>query len=133
MSKEKPYNNGTWTKARMRGFLIGALRQAHRKWGPRQSALKAARNGKLLNPKTGRENIASDCAGCGKRFLEKEMELDHINEMVPLEGFKGQTYLDYDWNEVMQRMFCEIDGYQALCHDCHQIKTQAYRAAKRGK
>lgn len=114
----KPYNSGQWTAARMRSFISSALRAATRRWGPKHEALKKACVGKKLNAATGKEIYHYKCAGCGKLFKGADVAVDHINPVVdPDKGFQG-------WDIYITRMFCEVDGFQVLCNECHSIKTQ---------
>ena len=39
----KTRNNGRWTEARFRSFIVSALRQAHAKWGVKHDVKSAAR------------------------------------------------------------------------------------------
>jgi hypothetical protein len=81
------------------------------------------------------------CDGCGeivpatlppkegnKRRI-KNIVADHIDAVInPETGFVS-------WDETIERMFCERDGFQALCHACHSEKTAIEReiAKKRKK
>lgn len=109
---------GRWTTARFNTFIKNILRGAHmRNWAPKGDSVKLARDGKIENPKTGRMNIASKCQLCGDRFLEKDMKIDHVIPVIdPETGFTT-------WDDCINRMFVEVDGYQILCKDCHDNKT----------
>ena len=51
--------------------------------------------------------------------------VDHIRPVIdPGDGFMG-------WDEVIERMFCEISGFQILCHSCHAAKTKDERELRR--
>ena len=78
------------------------------------------------------------CAACGEdvplttrqgRKRIKNVRVDHINPIVdPAVGF-------VDWDMLIERMFCEEDNLQVLCHSCHEIKTNEEKAiakARRG-
>ena len=123
MAIEKPHNGGTWTKARLKSFIISQLRGATQRWGPKVDCIKKARVSRGLYR----------CAGCGevvpptlpppdgKKRRIKNIVADHIEPIVdPAVGFT--TYDDW-----IKRCFVEIDGYQALCHKCHTEKTQQER------
>ena len=127
IKKVKPYGDGNYTEAAFRSFLIAGLRDKSTRWAPKSSAKKKARKGKLVNPRTGRDCIANLCAICGGRFLEKETHVDHKSPIVPLTGFNGETWLGYNWTELMQRLFCEAGGFQVLCAECHSVKTNHER------
>lgn len=140
MRKPKTRNHGTQTEAAFLGWLKSLLRGGSRRWRPKNAAKQSAREGKIVNPKTGRENNAGRCASCGELFLEKELEADHIEPVVPI----GKTMSlcsreDFDPSkhvclaEVAERMYVEIDGYQMLCNTCHKDKTTRERQARKTK
>ena len=123
MATAKTRNNGRWTEARHKSFIISALRGAHSKWGVKADVKKSARvsTGRYL------------CAGCGtvgpatlpplrgQSRRRNNAAVDHINPVVnPSQGF-------IDWNTYITRMFLEEDGYQILCYVCHGTKTRDER------
>jgi len=128
MKKPKPHNSGQWTDARKRSFVMSALRGA--KWPVKYQTIKDAYVKDGINPATGRKCKLHKCAQCGNLFPQKDMAADHINPVVPIEGFTEETYLGYNWNELIQRLYCEIDGFQALCKGCHKLKSADERALR---
>lgn len=120
-------NNGQWTEARFISFIKSALRAASRKWPPKWEALKKACVGKKVNPATGKLIFHYKCAACSRLFKAIDVQVDHIDPVVDIDrGFKG-------WDEYIDRMFCEIDGLQVLCKECHSIKTANEKLARRKK
>ena len=119
--KPKPYNDGQWTEARFRQFIVSALRGASQKWAPKWKAIDDAfvRKGKSL--KTGRPCKLHRCCECGGLFPKGEMRADHIDPVVdPDIGFTT-------WDEFVERMFVEREGFQAICVGCHKIKSAEER------
>lgn len=113
--KLKPYNGGTWSKARFRSFVTSALRRASGRWGPKHQCRKLAR--------VGRNQYR--CAACQKIVGNAETHVDHIEPVVdPVRGFQG-------WDEFVQRLFVEADGFRLLCHECHQEVTQKQREIRK--
>lgn len=124
-SPPKPFNNGQWTVSRMASFIKGGLRTLSRKWPPKYETLRKANVGKRLDPATGKESFRYRCAGCNNVFKQKDVQVDHIDPVVStIDGF-------VDWNEYIMRMFCEADGLQVLCTECHNIKTQNERKQRK--
>lgn len=117
----KTRNGGTWTEARFRSFIRSQLRAATMRWGPIAQCLKAARVARG----------EYHCAGCGQNVpasikingrRTKNVHVDHIAPIVdPDIGF-----VDYD--TLIERMFCEADNLQVLCHECHSTKTDDEKA-----
>ena len=127
MSKTR--NGGQWTESRYRSFIISALRKATSRWGPKCEALRKARI----------ERGVYVCASCGNRMgattwtkyksgakkgqpkKVKDAIVDHITPVVdPHVGFTT-------WDEYIERMFCEIDNFQVICHACHEEKCAEER------
>lgn len=120
----KPYNNGQWTNARFRSFIVSAIRGASQKWQPKWDAINAVFVKKGKNPKTGRPCKLHRCCGCGELFPKGEMRADHVDPVVdPDIGFTT-------WDEFIERMFVEREGFQAICVGCHKIKSAEERTRR---
>lgn len=125
MTKEKPYNGGQWTAARMSSFIRGGLRTLSRKYPQRFEAIKQALIGKRLDKNTGKMSNRYKCAGCSNVFKLNEVQVDHIDPVVSVkDGF-------VDWNIYIERLFCDADGFQVLCTECHSIKTKHEREQRK--
>ena len=123
MATAKTRNNGRWTEARHKSFIISAIRGAHSKWGVKADVKKSAR------VSTGRY-VCACCSAVGPATLpplrgqsrrRNNAAVDHIDPVVsPSQGF-------VDWNTYIDRMFLEEEGYQVLCWACHGVKTRDER------
>ena len=109
-------NGGKWTESRFNSFIKSSLRTASVRWEPRYTCLANAFRLVQTNQKTGRMAKHFECAKCRCLFPQKEIEINHINPVVPVEGFDS-------WDKVIERMFCEIEGLEALCRPCHKLIT----------
>lgn len=110
-------NGGQWTASRFKSFIVSLLRAGTMRWGPKHAAIKRAfvRNGP--NPKTGRPCKLHRCESCQELFAQGDLRADHREPVVdPTIGFVS-------WDIFIDRMFCEADGYDALCDPCHAKKT----------
>lgn len=114
------------TEAGLKNFIISLLRKSNFAWKPKKEVIMRCRSDeKLINPKTGKANITSKCEGCNSLLFEKGLKVDHIEPIVPVEGWGDTTrFLGINWNEYLKRMFVESDGLQGLCSDCHDDKTK---------
>lgn len=98
-----------------KAFVIATLRKASYRHPARTQALQAARV----------ERNQYKCAMCGMIFPRKQVQLDHKNPIIdPAVGFVS-------WDSYIERLFCEVDGYQVLDLTCHKIKTDEERAVKK--
>jgi hypothetical protein len=133
-SGDKTRCSGVWTEARFTTFIKDTLRQSTRKWKPIQDCLKFARvrRGFYLCAECGEEVTATIIhkQKNGKTKRVKNAIVDHIIPIIdPHTGFTT-------WDDCIERMFCEIDNLQCVCHACHQVKCAeetAISAARRAK
>lgn len=116
MTEER--NGGSWTSSRFFSFVKSALRSASTRWPPKYETKKAAwvRRGVYT------------CAGYKRKPHEaqaKDVAVDHINPVIdPETGFTT-------WDDLIDRMFCEADGFQVLCKECHKQKTADERELRK--
>ena len=115
-SGPKTRNGGKWTEPKFNNFIRNLLRGGTRKWGPKQEVKKEARVSRGLYL----------CAGCSHRVPATikngrdrvtNVFVDHIEPIVdPSVGFTN-------YDEYINRMFCEKDNLQLLCKRCHDYKS----------
>ena len=60
------------------------------------------------------------CNTCDELFRSSDVQVDHITPCGSLRTFD-------DLPGFVERMFCEADGFQVLCKECHQLKTNEER------
>lgn len=126
MRAEKTRNSGTMTDAGLKNFIISLLRKSNFSWKPKKGvAMRCRSDKKLVNLQTGKENMTSKCESCDTLIFEKQLKVDHIDPIAPVEGWGHTTrFLGINWNEYLSRMFVEADGLQGICKPCHDIKTK---------
>jgi len=111
---EKIYNAGRWTAARFRSFIMSALRRAQ--WPQKYASIATAYVKDGVNPKTGKPCKLHRCPECKELFPKGKMQADHISPVIPVTGFDS-------WDNVIKRLYCEIDGFRPLCKPCHKTIT----------
>lgn len=83
--------------------------------------MKEAFVGVKENKKTGRKAKHYRCNSCYGEFPSSEVQRDHIQAVIdPFKGFES-------WDMVIERMFCNAEGYQILCSECHKKKSTVER------
>jgi len=122
---------GRWTESQYKGFVVRLLRAGMRKWGVFHDAKREAARGVRTDKSTGKKRTMYECAGCARLFKSDEVHVDHIQPVF--DPTKRVEALLTDWTEVVNRMFCELDNLQVLCHTCHGIKTENERKQRYGK
>ena len=114
-----------WTEGRLQGFIIGVLRQGHKRWPIKIEVKNEAKTAKQINPASGRMAQFYLCSICCKEFTNHEVEVDHVDPVVdPEQGF-------IDWDTYISRLFSPKENYQLLCKSCHKEKTDQEKATKR--
>lgn len=119
----KTRNSGEWTEARYNSFVKGLIRAGLQRWGPRHAVIKRAwlKRG-WYRCELCKEEVPSTLPPPeGKVKRIKNIIADHIDPIIdPAVGHVS-------WDELIDRAFVEIEGFQAICHACHKIKTAEER------
>lgn len=109
--KEKPYCSGTMTHSAFFSFVRSGLRAKSRRWKPLYDAkLLARRPNESDNLRLKWE---FQCAACRNWFPDKETSVHHSVECGSLKSFE-------DLPEFVRKLFCEVGGFEVLCHTCHK-------------
>jgi hypothetical protein len=91
-----------------KSFIMNTLRRGTYRWYGRWQALN--------NAKIGRNEYFCQIETCGVIGPKRDFQLDHKLPVVITSGWDS-------WENVLDRMFCDADGYQNICKACHAIKT----------
>lgn len=100
----------------LKNFVIATLRRSSYRWPARNDAYKAARIERGLYA----------CRSCHGTFNRKEVRIDHIEPIIPLDG-TGFT----SWDNYINRLFVKAEGFQVLCDNCHKIKTDMEKSLRK--
>jgi hypothetical protein len=113
-----------------RTWVIWQLRRCSYMWAPRQQALReaqASRKDFKKNPGVAPASVTRrvrnfySCAICKKVFPRKLVSVDHIKPVIdPKRGWQS-------WDEYIVRLFCQKEGFQIICSEDHNEKTQRER------
>lgn len=107
---EKPFCDGTWTRARMMSFVRSALRKASQRWAPIRTAKLLVRV-KYVGPNP-RMKWHYRCADCRGLFADREVDVDHVSACGSLKDFD-------DLPGFVRRLFCDSSELRVLCKPCH--------------
>ena len=124
--------NGRWIQERNR--IKGAIRRVFRLFPQMKDVLSAARvelpPALKKNGEPGKRNqIRFKCAECGGLFSRKNVQVDHIEPVVPLH----KTEADMTYDEIVRGICCNKENLQVVCStplkrsggipSCHKKKT----------
>ena len=125
-------NGGAWTEARFKSFIRGGLRGISMRWPPKNRVKQKARIARGVYLCAGYERgnhevpVSLPPKAGNKRRINNSI-VDHINPVIdPQCGF-------VDWNTLIERLFCEEEGFQLLCASCHTAKTKDEREDRKIK
>jgi len=132
--KEAPLydENGHWVQERSR--IKGAIRRSFRLSPQMKEVLKAARV--ELPPALKKDGtpgkkpqVRYKCAMCNGLFSQKNVNVDHIEPVIPLH--KNEAEMSYD--ELVRGVFCDKNNLQVVCStslknnnglwSCHKKKS----------
>jgi 5-methylcytosine-specific restriction endonuclease McrA len=99
-----------------------ALRGVARYMPSKQKCLELAKHPTEKGKRGGAMYI---CAHCGLCFPLKDVQVDHIEPVAPLDKEIE------DWNEYIERIFCDHTKLQVLCKECHQVKSNRENEERR--
>lgn len=117
--KIKPRNAGTLTEAAFWQSIRSQLRKVSRWWKPIQLCKQNARRPNQSNNR--RLKWEFQCNNCKQWFPDALIKVDHLQEC-------GSLNCANDAGGFIERLFCEVDGLQCLCSECHGIKTKDYKS-----
>jgi hypothetical protein len=55
------------------------------------------------------------------------MEVDHNDPVIPI----GMTLEEMNWDEVIDRVWCDERNLRALCKECHKGKSKVEATERR--
>jgi 5-methylcytosine-specific restriction endonuclease McrA len=126
----KTRNNGRMTEAGFTSFIKGNLRRITTRWAPIPETLKEARTRRGFYTCAGYETDPHEVPAStrdekGKRV--KNALVDHVEPIIdPAVGWVS-------WDETINRMFCEKENLQVLCHECHKRKSDVEKAIAKAR
>lgn len=71
-----------------------------------------------------KDAVQYQCNACGEWTKSTAVAVDHITPVIDVQvGF-------VDWNQFVERLFCDKSNLQVICDTCHNAKTQSERIAR---
>lgn len=119
----KPRNAGTMTESAFWGMIRSLFRKRSMYWKP-IAIVKAKNRRDKPRDVIGKHKFEYQCNECKGWFQDKEVQVDHFIEA-------GSLTCAEDLPGFVERLFCEEEGFQVLCHkrldgieSCHRKKTK---------
>ncbi len=112
---------------REKGLIKGGMRRAFSRSELRKAILEKAFVKEYSDPNRKRVTRWGKCADCGKIEAAYQLEVDHIDPVVPLD----KAFDDMSLDDVADRLWCDESKLQAICKDCHKAKSKLESAVRR--
>ena len=74
--------------------------------------------------------VKRECEVCSNWVPSSQIAIDHIDPVVPPEGFPAHFDM---WDRIilfLKRLWCDKSNLQRICDPCHESKTKAERIAR---
>jgi 5-methylcytosine-specific restriction endonuclease McrA len=107
-------------------LLKGAIRRVFSRSDLRRQALQRTLID-FKDPNRPRVTKWSWCQECGLIEPTYKMDVDHIVPVIPLDSSMKDMSLD----ELVDRIWCSIEGLRVLCKSCHDDKTAIENKVRR--
>ena len=114
----------TKEEAKLKNFVVSQLRGSFRKYYVKYEVLNEAKTEKKVNASTGRIAQHYRCNGCKKEFVQSQVQIDHVCQVIKATGFTT-------WDDYINSLFCSKENLQVLCLTCHKAKTKEENAERR--
>ena len=114
--KSPPFNLKTQVK--------GVLRRLSSRSPAHKECMEKAVHPTIKGPRGGKQYI---CAYCKNTFSANKVQVDHVEEVIPV----NRTIDEMTWDEIIDRIFCDVSLLQVLCKLCHKNKTAEERKARK--
>lgn len=111
--------------AKERGLIKGAIRRVFSRSELRREVVESSRISHY-DPERPRVTKWSKCSQCQTPTATYQIEVDHVDPIVPVDRSLEQM----SWDEVINRVFCSKDNLTPVCRPCHAIKTKSENKAR---
>ena len=106
--------------------ILQALKRCFSRSATHRSVLVRSIHPTVTGPRGGKQYT---CAGCLKTFGQGGVQVDHIKPVIPV----NKKARNMSWNEIIDRLFCNVENLQVLCKRCHKAKTEVERRQRKKK
>lgn len=101
------------------GLVKGAMRRVFSRSEVRLDAIKRAT---VVHHDPDRPRVTRwvFCNECGLIFPAYQAQVDHREPLIEV----GKSLEDYTWDEIADRLWCDISNLNVMDKDCHKLKSR---------
>ncbi len=104
--------------------ILSAIKRCFSRSPLHRDVLTKAKHPTEKGPKGGARYI---CEICKDNFAQGKIQVDHIDPVIPVDV----TARDMSFDEIIARIFCPPENYQAACVECHKVKSKEENKQRR--
>lgn len=118
-------NNPRITKKEL-GLIKGAIRRVFSRSELRRRVIDATVMEGYTDPTRPRVKKWCRCAECKQPTPKSYLECDHIAPIILLDSsLESMVQSNAGWDNLIDRVWCEIKNLQGICQTCHERKSLA--------
>jgi len=110
-----------------RNLLKGAMRRLFGRSDIRHSVIGKAIVKGYKDPSRKAVKFWVQCSVCLKMEAKSNVQVDHIVPLIPV----GKRLEDMEWDDVVNRLWCDESNLQIMCKPCHKQKTKIENQERR--
>lgn len=119
--------NNPRISAKERGLIKGAIRRVFSRSELRSSVIEASVLPNYTDDTRTRVKTWCRCKLCQTPTPKSYMECDHILPIIPL----NNSLDNMTWDDIVDNIWCAVTNLQAVCPDCHSVKTKEENKKRR--
>ncbi len=113
-----------------KALLKGALRRIFAR-SDLHKQIKTRAIIKHSDPKRKKVKTWVRCESCLKPEAISNTTVDHVIPLIPPDSSWEEMTLQFSWEELISKIWCNIENLQLLCSTCHDLKTSLEREQKK--
>lgn len=110
-----------------RGLLKGALRRVFSRSELRLAVVERSIIKGFKVPSRPKVKTWCKCSGCLTPTPKSYVVVDHIIPVIEIDTLTE----DLSWDTIVDRLWCHPENLQALCEECHKVKTKEENRLRR--
>lgn len=126
MKKRSPYNQNSVIRGALRRAFARSPLVQEKMAESRREVPRYLKDGSLAK----KPWVQRQCEVCLQWVGSTKITIDHIDPVIPVNGHAVRADGSQDWNEFIDRLWCDKSNLQRICDDCHNLKTNGERIAR---
>lgn len=110
-----------------RNLIKGALRRVFSRSDLRRNVIQNSIVTGYSDPDRKAVKFWVKCETCKKMEAKSNVQVDHKNPVISV----NETLDDLSWDQLIDRLWCDIDNLAIICKPCHKEKSKLENKERR--